>query len=283
MAAPAPPEAPPGLWEGDAWIAPIEPSPSGNHTGNNELGGDRPLDELVEAVRVTFKESRCAFFESKGLVTRIKSSSGLPETVLVSRLHAGDQVVFLDSDGKKDLLAKVLEVADGLPDLAASSAWVGHWRKVLQSGYSTFGSYPAFHRALEEQGCCVQAQTVRLWVIGDTIGPDDPEDIRRVGVVVEDSGLVQGFRHVYQAVDTLRRAHVRLGQRLSSLSRTVGSALASGHIDADEIIDERSGLTAADFQDSVDILTVSSIEDVGQVPYMLVGRLRDTDQEDINP
>jgi hypothetical protein len=75
---------------------------------------------------------------------------------------------------------------------------------------------------------------------------------------------------------SLRGAHQGLGRRLSELARRVGSAAAAGHLDADELVDERSGLTAADFQESVDIVTVTAIEPVGDVPYLVVGRLNDT-------
>jgi hypothetical protein len=78
---------------------------------------------------------------------------------------------------------------------------------------------------------------------------------------------------------SLRAAHVRLGKRLSELARQVGSATAAGRVAADEVVDERSGLTAADFQDSIDIVTVRSVEAAGDVPWMVVGRLNEAEKE----
>ena len=59
----------------------------------------------------------------------------------------------------------------------------------------------------------------------------------------------------------------------------VGSAAAAGLLDADEVVDERSGLTVADFQESVDILMVHSTADVGEVPYLLIGNLNEDSDE----
>jgi hypothetical protein len=72
---------------------------------------------------------------------------------------------------------------------------------------------------------------------------------------------------------------VKLGKRLTALARHVGSAAASGHLGADEVVDETSGLTASDFQDSVDIVTVKSVEEVGDMPGLFVGRLNNEEED----
>jgi hypothetical protein len=107
-------------------------------------------------------------------------------------------------------------------------------------------------------------------------------DVRRVGEVAQDSTLHDHYREVHRSMDTLRRAHQRLGQRIGSLARQVGVAAATGQMDRDEVIDERSGLTAADFEDSIDIVTVESIESAGEIPVVLLGRLSACTQPEIN-
>jgi hypothetical protein len=71
----------------------------------------------------------------------------------------------------------------------------------------------------------------------------------------------------------VRSAHVSLGQRLGRLARSVGAATAVGRIDADEIVDAASGLTAADFAGSVEILTVKSVNSAGRIPALYIGRI----------
>jgi hypothetical protein len=122
---------------------------------------------------------------------------------------------------------------------------------------------------------------VRLWVVGETIGPSDPLDVRRVGEVLEDAPLRDHHTTVYQGIDSFRDAHARLMHRVGTLALQVGPAASSGAVRADEVIDARSGLTAADFQGCVEILRVSSIEPIGLVPLVAVGRLREAREKEI--
>lgn len=273
----SPIEVPPGLWDGRDWLAPLEPGPAdaAPEGGLMTTGGA----SVVTAVRVTFHGGRWALMDVAGTVTRFRPGSGSPDLgFVVSQLRPGDRVLFLDRDSRKDLLDKVLEVAGEVPALAVASSWLTHWRRGLAAAYRRFGSYPAFTAALHGYGCRVQPQTVRLWVVGVTIGPDDEEDVRRVGIAMNDGVLLDGHREVCRAMRSLRGAHVVLGRRLSEIARQIGPATLYGNVSGDEVVDERSGLTAADFQDSIDILTVESVEPVGDVPYMLVGRLNEPDK-----
>jgi hypothetical protein len=279
----APVEVPPGLWDGQGWLAPLEPSGTGTIAGSDGGGVGGATNAVVSAVTVTFEDGRWALMDMAGTVTRFRPGSGRADAAFaVSGLKPGDQVLFFDGDSRKDLLAKVLEVAVEVPALAVAAGWVAHWRRVLVGGYRRFGSYRSFAAALREHGCAVQTQTVRLWVVGVTIGPEDEEDVHRVGLVTEDGALLGGHREVCRAMRSLRGAHSRLGKRLSEVARQVGSAAAAGRLASDEVVDERSGLTAADFQDSLDILTVRRMEPAGDVPYIVVGRLNDTKEEEFN-
>jgi hypothetical protein len=265
-----PPDVPAGLWGEGSWLMPAA-SASTMQAGVP----DGPLPDLdVRAVSVIFTDGSSALLARDGRVTRFIRTKGVPDPGYpVSRLQPGDEVVFIDRDSRKDQLAKVLEVADQVPELAVASGWVGYWRSVLARAYGEFGTYEGLADALRAQGCRLQTQSIRLWVVGSTIGPEDPEDVRRLGLVAADSTIAEQHSEVCRAIDTLRRAHQRLGQRLGALSRHVGGAAAAGLIAPDEVIDDRSGLTAADFADSIDILTIAAIDDAGDVPFIVTGRV----------
>lgn len=278
----SPVEVPPGLWDGTGWFAPLESGATGVGMATDPATGEA-TPSTVNAVKVIFGGGTWALLDAAGVVTRFRAGSGTAQPAYpVSGLAEGDQVLFFDGDSRKDLLAKVIEVAEEVPELAVAGAWLSHWRRVLAIAYQTFGSYGDFTLALAREGCSVQTQTVRLWVIGKTIGPDDEDDVRRVAVVAKDESLLAAHREVCRAIRSLRGAHVRLGQRLSDMARRVGPAAAAGRIASDEVVDERSGLTAADFLDSIDLLTVSSIEPAGIVPYVIVGRLNEAERSDSN-
>ena len=278
----SPAEVPPGLWDGDGWSTPLEPGGVAAVERDGGRAGRLP-NAVVLAVKVTFERGRWALMDLAATVTRYRSASGAAEAGFpVVQLVPGDKVLFLDDDSQKDLLDKILEVAGEVPELAVAATWVGHWRRVLAAGYRQFGTYDLFATALRSEGCSLQTQSIRLWVIGDTLRPDDRQDVRRVGAVMHDDVLMHHDRDVYLAMTSLRGAHIRLRHRLSDMATRIGSAAVAGTIAEDEVVDERSGLTAADFRDSVDILTVQSIEPAGEVPYLVVGRLNDADEEEVD-
>lgn len=278
----APPEAPPGLWDGStASLSDLERRLARDVAPRLSANGDGTAVE-VDAVRVNFTDGRHMYVDAESSVTRWRSGGGTPEAGFpASRIAEGDELLFLDGEAKKDLLAKVLEVAEDVPELAVPAAWIDYWRDALRRARDAFETYGALHRAMEGRGCIRQTQTVRLWVIGQTIGPEDPEDIRRLGECLDDRPLVENYRAVASAMQALRSAHLRLGQRLGALARKVGPQAGAGLINEDEIIDERTGLTASDFRDSVEILTVRSARPAGRIPYVLAGILRAADESEV--
>jgi hypothetical protein len=276
----APPDAPPGLWDGS--LGSLERRLA--HDVPPRLSADGGQGDLeVDALNVEFTDGRWMYIDAASSVTRWRpAGDGKAEAGhSADKIRPGDELVLLDGEARKDLLAKVLEIAEDVPELAVPAAWVDYWRDALRRGYVAFGTYERLHAALEDLGCARQAQTVRLWVIGQIIGPEDPEDVRRLGECLTDSTLVSNYRAIADAMRGLRRAHVRLGHRLGALARHVGSHSAAGLIDDDEIIDERSGLTASDFRDSVEILTVRSVQPAGRVPYAVTGLLRTSEEKEV--
>lgn len=281
---PPPPDVPPDLWDGTVGsLAMLEervrrdlpPQLSPTPEGESE-------SVLVESLRVEFTDGRWMFLEVDGTVTKFHSNSGLPEAGHPARsIAAGDRLVLLDGEAKKDLLAKVLEVAGELPEFAVRAAWIDYWRQALRRARTRFSTYERMRQELGERGCIRERQTVRLWVVGQTIGPEDPEDIRRLGECLEDEVLVANYTTINGAIESLRSAHRALGHRLGALARRVGSATSAGFMEEDEIIDARTGLTAADFRDSVEILVVHEVAPAGSVPYAVTGRLRASDQKEV--
>jgi hypothetical protein len=278
VSAPEPPDVPPGLW--DVGIPSLEEADAGNDRAIAPSGLDRAV--MVEALRVTFEDGRWVVLDVAGTITRFNSvlQRAEPGTEM-ARLTVGDAVVFLDGDARKDVLMKVLEIAKDIPHLATSAAWVGYWRDALGRGKQRFGTYSAFADQLRARGCRRETQTVRLWVVGATIGPSDPLDVRRVGEALGDAPLRDHHEMVYRGIESFRGAHAQLMERVGALALQVGPAASSGAIRADEIIDERSGLTAADFQGCVEIMRVSSIVPVGPVPFGVLGRLHEARESEV--
>lgn len=277
IALPEPPDVPPGLW--DVGVPSLE-QPEGNRAPHSSSAIDHSIS--VDAVRVTFDDRRWVLLDRAGLVTRFSRTKQRADPGReVERLAVGDELVFLDGDARKDVLDKVLEVSKDIPHLATSATWVEYWRGALQRGKKKFGTYTALTDALHQKGCVRETQTVRLWVIGDTIGPIDPLDVKRLGAAIDDVPLRDHHATVYDGIEAFREAHAQLKERLGALALHVGSAASAGAIKADQIIDERSGLTAADFQGCVEILRIASISPAGNVPLVAIGRLHEARETEV--
>ena len=270
---PAPPEVPPGLWDGTGWIAPLGP----DATASTLTAGAGRISDVSPGFRATFADGSWAWLAERGHVWRWRPHSGLPQQVEASRLAVGDDLVFIDGDAHKTLLAKLLDVAENIPGLAVAAGWHSHWRSVLEHAYKRYGSYNELAHALAALGCRVQGQTVRLWCVGVTIGPDDFEDVRRVGEIAEDTVLLTLAGEVWRAMRTLRNAHVKVSKRLTALARVIGPAAGTGRLPADEIIDPASGLTAGDLGTAVTLVRLTGLERVLAVPTVLAGARRTAD------
>jgi hypothetical protein len=235
----------------------------------------------VEGLRLTFDDGRWAIVDRDGTISRYNPGDRRAEQVSVvdaRTVATGDFLVFLDGDARKDVLAKVLEVAKEIPHLAAPATWVEYWRASLRRAREHYKTYNALGETLRALGCRRETQTIRLWVVGTTIGPLDRLDVRRLGEALEDATLRDHHDLVYEGIDSFRNAHAQLMERVGALALRVGPAATSGALRSDEVIDERSGLTAADFQDCIELLQVCSISAIGLVPMSVVGRLHEAEE-----
>jgi hypothetical protein len=270
-----PPEVPPGLWDGEGWTAQLEPKGGADGVDDQvDAGGT----DMVAGLRVLFEDGSWAWLRASRPVWRWRSHARRTEPLDANRISVGDELVFIDGDAHKTLLANILKVAEDVPELAVAGAWVAHWRTALVRALARCGSYVSLARHLAAHGCGVQAQTIRLWCIGVTVGPDDPADLRRLGLLLDDDALTTRHEEVWRAMQTLRHAHMRLGKRLAALTRSLGPASSRGAVPADEILDAASGLTAADVETAVVVLTVARIEPVPAVPALMTGRRWPADQ-----
>lgn len=278
----APPEAPdvpPGLWE----VSMQEMAREGHLPGSGTaFGGD--LSRLVDGLRLTFDDGRWAIVDRDGTVSRYTPGDRRTNQMTVvdaTTVSVGDFLVFLDGDARKDVLGKVLEVAKDIPHLAAPATWVEYWRDSLRRARERYRTYNGLGEALRALGSQRETQTVRLWVVGTTIGPSDPLDVRRLGEALGDATLREHHTLVYQGINSFRNAHAQLMERVGALALHVGPAATSGVVRSDEVIDERSGLTAADFQDCIELLQVRSITSIGQVPFGALGRLHEAQEIEV--
>ena len=170
----SPAEVPPGLWDGDGmgWLAPLEPPA----TAISETDGavDRPVGAVVSAVRVVFEDGRWALMEHRGRGHAVPSRQRHGDARLCRREPQARRPGALPRPRQSEGPAR--KGAGGRRG-GAGARGRGRLGRTLAAGASGGVSDVRQLRAVRvgvaAQGCTLQTQTVRLWVVGVTIGPED--------------------------------------------------------------------------------------------------------------
>jgi len=236
-----------------------------------------PDASSADAFLVAFSDRRWLLLAADAWVTRLKLGRA-EEGVPVPKLIVGDTLVVVDEDPRKDLLDKVIEQAGSVPEYAALGEFVRVWRNAMRRGYLEHGTYGELHRVLAEHGVDVGEAAVGTWVRGSVIGPNDRENVRRVGEALGNENLLRNHGLVCNAITTLRGVHVKLGRRVGDLATREGVAGAVGIRGVDEIVDDVSGLTVGDLRSCVQFLKIAEISHFGTVPAQMLGMLRSPDE-----
>jgi dihydropteroate synthase len=120
--------------------------------------------------------------------------------------------------------------------------------------------------------------TLRGWLSGNILCPEDPEDLRRLAEVLEMSFVVSHHQRIYQAAKRLRGLHRVLARRLNSWLEEQ----ASGSVKAkdDDVLDAELGITFGDFHNSLLILRVQEVQPImGLFLRSSLGRFERTNLE----
>lgn len=271
------PDIPPGLWDHVAALRSWEEAGRWDNAASRDTAGSDSRAETLVArpLRISFPDERWVLMDPEDAVIVLQGDAS-PVDCPARQLRPGDRIFVIDDDTRKTLLAKVLEVAEDIPELAVAAAWVDPWRRTMASVRARYGTYTAFADELRKRGSSARSTVaIRFWCVGVTLGPHDPDDVRRVGELVGEPVLRDHFREVWTAMETFRGAHTRLGARLGHLVRRVGPAAHLDQFDEDTIVDERSGLTISDFKGCAELLEVATVATVQEaVPTFLLGHVR---------
>ena len=99
------------------------------------------------------------------------------------------------------------------------------------------------------------------------IGPEDPEDIRRIGKLARDPLVERQYRRIDAAVRQVRSLHVRLG---SLLSAAMTDAMSGGGVNLEKLRELLGGIDPTELLDEFELRVVRSVEEPEEVPGHLV-------------
>lgn len=179
-------------------------------------------------------------------------------------------VVVPQGDGREELFARLVTATHQSQDLQAFDVLFVRWRDACRTAYRDAGSWEALGRRMKAEGCLVTSQSPRTWATGAVIGPEDPEDIRRIGKLAGDPLVERQYRRIDAAVRQVRSLHMRLG---SLLSAAMTDAISGGGVNLEKLKQLLGGIDPSELLDEFELRIVRAVGEPEEVPGHLVRRV----------
>jgi hypothetical protein len=202
----------------------------------------------------------------------------------IRALKPNDRVIAIPEQRRQSLYDLILSRVHGHPTIELHLALIRRWQQDLELAYRRWRLHGV--RNLDELLWQMQRRgsqlthpmTLRGWLSGNILCPEDPEDLRRLAEVLEMSFVLSHHQRIYQAAKRLRGLHRVLARRLNSWLEEQ----ASGSVKAkdDDVLDAELGITFGDFRNSLLILRVQEVQPImGLFLRSSLGRFERTNLE----
>lgn len=223
---------------------------------------ESPNEVCREVIEITFRENCRISFSTDTRVQVVASTengSRLQERY-ASSLRPNDKILFIEGQKRQSLYDLILSRVHAHPAFQIHFALIRRWQDDLRLAYKSRNetlSPEEILRKLQERGSSiVTSLTVKNWLNGLCLCPDDPEDLRRLAEIMNLGFVTDQYRRVHKAAQRVRGLHIGLGLRLCGWLE----GAANGQNNEDEVFDQELGLTFADFKTSLMVLTVQSVK-----------------------
>lgn len=186
-------------------------------------------------------------------------------TVFPAQLGTGDVMLLMEEGGRTDLFDRIVELAEGSPQLEYLGSFRKQWRDALKkiearSEISSSPDYFALLSRLQEAGAPIQNwQTARNWIVGVTIGPDDKRSIVAIGKVSGVEALVRNASQFDQAFRKIRGIRQGIGRQLSAAIRRHFAHFATGVPESNTRLDARLGVPLDELIETIDFMEVLNV------------------------
>jgi hypothetical protein len=182
------------------------------------------IDEASSVLTVKFESGKTLLVKPSSHVTVYKESTDSVNDTTASELVPGDLVVLVNESITRGLLDIILERVHRHPKMTLVVVYQRAWIEALRKGMDRFGDSPKtlLQKMIANGSEISTPLTIHLWRMGLILGPQDREDIKRLGLIYNDEMLVTHTNEIYNAVQRVRRIHRQLARRLRHLIKRTG-------------------------------------------------------------
>lgn len=233
-------------------------------------GGSVVGDEVEvwcnSAVQVSFDTGDLVIYPSDEQINVIKTSSAGIEVQerFVRSLRPGDRVVLIHNQRRQSFYQLLISRLHGHPAMALHLNLIQRWQTDFLSSYRGWAlrktqNLDALLRLLQERGSRLTSnQTLRLWLQGKVMCPDDNEDLRRLAEILGMDFVRQNYKLIGLAARRLSGLHRGLANKLNRWL-TAQAAGNDSRLD-DCLIDSELNLTFGDLRSSLLLLQVTEVQ-----------------------
>ena len=184
------------------------------------------------------------------------------EERFVRSLRVGDRILVIHGQRRQSLYELVISRVHNHPAMEIHLALIGQWQEELAESFRArrrIGwTYQDVLTRIRAQGSQISStQTIRLWVLGQVLAPDDPKDLLRLARTMDMRFAEQYHSRINVAAQRIRGLHIGLSIRLNRWLKDQVTNVAEQDF---EIFDDELGLSFQDFRDSLRIHTVESVQ-----------------------
>jgi hypothetical protein len=186
------------------------------------------------------------------------------EERFVRAVRPGDRLMLIHGQRRQSLYELLVDRLHQHPAMLLHLTLIERWQQEAARAYAHRHARDGLTlegllTALQRQGSRIAtAQTIGLWLRGETLAPSDPEDLARLADELEAPFLRDQRDRIVRAASRLRGLHRGLANRLN---HWLDQHLNGGSLTADdEVVDTEVGLRLSDFKDALLVVRVERVE-----------------------
>lgn len=250
----------------------------------NECAEDFDIDDVlsekdnrntVPAIKVSFSSGKSILLRVNKQVQVFDSIRKKVNDITASSLVKNNILILVENSTKKTIVSSIISKVRSDPKMTTVIFYQKYWIKCLRDGVFEQKDTPnTLLEKLQERGAkSPETPTaVYLWLKEAVLGPQDPENIRRIGEIYNKELLIRDWKLVAAAIKRLRGIHRGLARKLYHLIPE--AAIEYDNQESENtIIDEELELSLEDFRNSISLEIVTSCEKVGEIPLCQLDKL----------
>jgi len=243
-----------------------------------QLGEDETWCD--EAVKLCFESGVSVTYPNDEFINVVIAGASGPEVDerSVRSLRDGDRIVLIHGQQRQSFYELIISRMHQHPSLILHLSLIRRWQTDFVSAYYRWyqrGSYNAEQllKLMNEHGSGLTSSvTIQAWLRGQTLCPQDTEDLRRLSEILEMDFVRKNYQRIGKAASRLRGLHRGVANKLNRWLQQQATGIDAGN--DDEIIDPDLGLTFGDLKSSLSLQRISAVQVInGPLLRSCLGRL----------